>query len=153
MHPIHSIHHLCKAANLSFNSFSTHFLRLLTLNRSYQTSLMLICAKFTQIDTLPCPGSKSPVLDRNSQVNSDGRALDMSWHVIWTLISMDIEVTFRNHSVQRRRHICSNIGVTILIESDSSRSVLEEKMQKPNLVLSQLGQRGQNLICDQVAAF
>ena len=54
----------------------------------------------------------------------------MGWHIIGTLAGVDIRSRFRGDPVQRRLHINLNIRISILVDRQRCRCVLQKDVQQ-----------------------
>lgn len=107
---------------------SVEALLLLTLDRCDDSSAVSVCSKLAKPDTLPCSSGQSTIQNWDGKTDTDGAALDMAGHIVRSFISMNVKVALGNHTVKRGCHVLSHIRITIFIECQPSRSMLEEKM-------------------------
>lgn len=80
----------------------------------------------------PLPGaqSKSSARDRNRDGAANHDCFDVSGHVIWTFVRMNVGGTLRRDAVKRRIQIRSHGGIRILAHGQSCRSVKDEEIQE-----------------------
>lgn len=107
---------------------------------------------FAQVDSLPSPQAQGPILDRDRQPGPHQRCLDMGRHIIRTLDRVNIREVFRDDVVQRGFEIDTYVGISVLIDCQAGRCVLNKDVQQPDPDRGQLGNRLQHGPSDQMTS-
>jgi len=74
----------------------------------------------------------------------------MSRHIVRSFTSVNERHVFRTDQIHRRFHIDSNVRISVLVNRQTGRSVLNEHLQHANFEITQLRQRINNMPRDQV---
>ena len=112
-------------------------------------SCTAVISELTEINTLPCAEIQPSVGNGNRNRRADYRRLGMGRHVIVALHGMRVvRLAFTYQAVENTFHIHPYIGVGILVDRQRRRSMLDKKIQQPQL--RQLRQPAQNLIRHQM---
>lgn len=130
-------------------------LSLLSLDSCNDASLVPSRTELKIPDSLPSSRSKLSILDGDCDTGSNKRRLDVSRHVIGPLSIVSVEslslgALRRSNSIQSITHVFTNIRVPVLIQTQGTACVLDEKIQKANFVVSNLRERGDDLISYKV---
>ncbi len=76
----------------------------------------------------------------------------MGWHIVGTLARVNVGSRFRGDPVQRRLHIYLNIRISILVDRQGCRRVLQKDVQQAHGNATQFSSCVQNIMSDQVQA-
>lgn len=79
----------------------------------------------------------------------------MGGHIILPFRRMPIKVPLaiiRRNAIQRVTHIRADVIIPVLVQRETAASMLDEEVQDAALVVAQLGQFGDYLVGDEVAA-
>eukprot|EP00586_Coscinodiscus_wailesii_P019190 CAMPEP_0172494546 /NCGR_PEP_ID=MMETSP1066-20121228/51203_1 /TAXON_ID=671091 /ORGANISM="Coscinodiscus wailesii, Strain CCMP2513" /LENGTH=198 /DNA_ID=CAMNT_0013265609 /DNA_START=236 /DNA_END=833 /DNA_ORIENTATION=+ len=94
---------------------------------------------FIQVNTLPCTQCEIPIPDRNVDTDPHERTLNVTGHVIVPLhrvMKRPVAVPARRDNfIESHFHVSPDIGVSILIDCQASRSMLYEQIRHANFNL------------------
>ena len=76
----------------------------------------------------------------------------MSGHVVRSFDRVHKGLVLRDDAIESRFHIDSNIWVSVLVDRQTRRGVLQKYMQEPNLNLIDRWDRREDLVGNQVEA-
>lgn len=106
-------------------------IQLFSCDRRYNLSCSAVVSKFTKVYSLPSAEIQSAVGDWNSKAVADEGAFGVGWHIVVALESMlIIGLTFLHHAVEDALHVDADIWIGILVDSQSSRRMLDEKVEQ-----------------------
>lgn len=76
-------------------------------------------------------------------------------HIILPLSGVPIKIAFlivRRNAIQRIAHIGANIVIPVLVQRERTAGMLDEQIQHADLVVTDLGQFGEDVVGDEVGA-
>lgn len=112
-----------------------------------------VLAMLTEIDSLPGSEPKPSLSYRQGERATDQDRFDVRGHVVRPFQGMlVVGSAFRNHLVEMAFQISANIRVGILIDRQGGRGMLKKEMEHSDLNLTDLGQRREDFLGDQVKA-
>eukprot|EP00245_Coleochaete_scutata_P017960 TRINITY_DN908_c0_g1_i1.p3 TRINITY_DN908_c0_g1~~TRINITY_DN908_c0_g1_i1.p3 ORF type:complete len:117 (+),score=17.30 TRINITY_DN908_c0_g1_i1:158-508(+) len=94
---------------------------------------------FIQVYALPCPESKPPIVNRDSQRAAHQGRFHVGRHVIIALVEMAIVVALGNKLVEGIFHVERDIRTCILVDGQARRCVHKKDVCNSNLELAELG--------------
>ena len=105
--------------------------RLFSDNRDDETSRTTIITVFAEIDTLPGAEVQSAVSNWYGEAHSAEDGLSMCRHIVQAFKGvLVVGTTFWYEAVEDGFHICTDIGVAVLVDAKSATRVLGEDVDK-----------------------
>ena len=130
-------------------------LSLLALDSSHKLPRVLARPKLAVVDSLPRARVQPAIRDRDTDTRTHQTALDMSRHIIQSLVVVLVEhalLVLWRKAVQRVSHVGAHGGIGILVEGEAAGSVLDEEVHDADFEVLDLWDLACDFVRDKVAA-
>lgn len=115
---------------------------------------MRVFPELCQIDALPSTELKFTVSDRNLNVDSNDRRFRVRNGVIRTFVDVLPRKRLWDDRVESHIHIGSHIGIAVLVERQTSGSMLQKQEEDPHFdVFQSVTESSYDFVRDQVTTF
>lgn len=116
-------------------------------------ALAAVLAMLAEVDSLPGAETEPSLPDGQGERAADHDGFDVRRHIVRPLEGvLVVGGTFRNHLLEMAFQVSAYVGIGVLIDRQGGRGMLQEEMEEPDLDLTDLGQRREDLLRDQVKA-
>lgn len=91
---------------------------------------MRLIAVFAQVNSLPCPQSRSSVCDGNVQADVCQSRPDMGGHIVFAFVSMRVKrIVLRHGAVKEAAQIGQNVGISVFLNDQAGGSMFDKNGQ------------------------
>lgn len=132
-----------------------HYLSLLALNSSHKLPRVFARPKLAVVNTLPRARVQPSVRNRHTNTRAHQTALDVSRHIIQSLVIVPVQHTLlvlRRKAVQRISHVGAHSRIGILVKRETAGSVLNEEVHDADFEVLDLWDLARDFVGDEVAA-
>lgn len=136
-------------------SLPANNLCLLALNSSHKLPRVLARPELAIVNPLPRTRVQPSVRNRHTNTRSHQTALDVSRHIIQSLVVMPVQhalLILRRKTVQRISHILTHSRVGVLVERETAGGMLDEEVHHADFEVLDLRDLACDFVGDEVAA-
>jgi hypothetical protein len=105
-----------------------------------------------EINSLPGPEVQTAIGNRNRKAVSEYRSFDVGRHIVGPFASVNERRIFRAQLVGSSFHINANVRISIFVDRQTRRGVLDEDVHQAGTYLAQLWAGGDNISRNQMKA-